>query len=63
MQDLSYDADLGTLGMDSINCMEVIIALEEMFHIAFIEEELLLYNINSVNKLADIIEKKLAYAV
>ncbi|MEO3944716.1 acyl carrier protein [Gorillibacterium sp. CAU 1737] len=54
------DEPLGALGLDSINCMDIVVNLEEEFGIVFEDEELLLDNLNTVGKLRSVVETKLA---
>jgi len=58
VETMSGDEPLHTLGMDSINCVEIILQLEEEFNIAFEDEELMLDNLNSINKLCKIVKHK-----
>ncbi|MEW9700444.1 acyl carrier protein [Paenibacillus sp. SI8] len=55
---LSGDEALSKIGLDSINCMEVVVNLEEEFSITFSDEELLLDNLNTLNKLVQIVSLK-----
>ncbi|MCD1258643.1 acyl carrier protein [Paenibacillus athensensis] len=55
---MSGDELLSTIGMDSINCMEIVVNIEEEFSVTFNDEELLLDNLNTLNKLAQIVEQK-----
>lgn len=58
IRNMSGDEFLGTIGMDSINCMEIVVNIEETFNISFNDEELLLDNLNTINKLTAIVEQK-----
>lgn len=49
------DEDLVALGMDSITFIRVIVALEEEFDIEIPDEKLLLTEMNTVSKMADVI--------
>ncbi|NEW06274.1 acyl carrier protein [Paenibacillus sp. SYP-B3998] len=60
MVELSGDEALNTIGMDSINCMEIVVEIEEEFEITFSDDELLLESLNSLNKLTAIVEQKLS---
>jgi acyl carrier protein len=53
------DAPLSAIGLDSLNCMEIVVNLEEEFSVAFHDEELLLDRLNTVNKLCAIVQDKL----
>jgi acyl carrier protein len=59
VRQLPGDELLNTIGLDSLNCMEIVIQIEEFFEIAFEDEELLLENLNTLNKLMGLIESKL----
>ena len=56
---LSPDESLNRIGVDSVNFIEIVISLEEEFNIAFEDDELLLQNLNTINKLKTIISNKL----
>ncbi|MFC5468083.1 acyl carrier protein [Cohnella suwonensis] len=58
LEKMSGDAPLGALGLDSLNCMEIVVHLEERFDIAFHDEDLLLDRLNTMNKLNDIVRRK-----
>ncbi len=53
------DDSLAKVGMDSISCMDVVVQIEEAFDVNFFDEELLLDNLNTVDKLCDIVKSKL----
>ncbi|WP_438432811.1 acyl carrier protein [Gorillibacterium sp. sgz500922] len=53
------EESLGTLGLDSLNCMDIVVSLEEAFGIVFEDEELLLESLNTVGKLERIVGDKL----
>ena len=53
------DLPLGLLGLDSLNCMDIVVNLEEEFNIVFQDEELLLDNLNTIAKLTAVVEAKL----
>jgi acyl carrier protein len=55
---LSGDDSLSSIGMDSLNCMDIVVNIEEEFSISFNDEELLLDNLNSINKLTNIVAQK-----
>jgi acyl carrier protein len=59
VNELPGDELLSTIGLDSLNCMEIVIQIEEFFGIAFEDEELLLENLNTLNKLMGLIDSKL----
>lgn len=56
---MSGDEPLSTIGLDSLNCMEIVVNIEEEFAITFHDEELLLDNLNTINKLCGAVSKKL----
>lgn len=49
--------DLEHVGMDSLNCMELIVKLEEVFHIQIPNEQLGLSYVRSVQAICDLVEK------
>lgn len=55
----SGDDNLSRVGVDSVNFIEIIISLEDKFNIVFDDEELLLDNLNTLNKLEKVINEKL----
>jgi acyl carrier protein len=55
------EAPLSAIGLDSLNCMEIVVNIEEEFSIAFHDEELLLDRLNTINKLCAIVEQKLQH--
>ncbi len=59
IKELSPDESLNRIGVDSVNFIEIVISLEEEFNIAFEDDELLLQNLNTINKLKNIISNKL----
>ena len=50
-----FEEDLSALGMDSITFIRVIVALEEEFDIEIPDDKLLLTEMNTVSKMADVI--------
>ena len=59
VQQLGGDEPLATIGLDSISCMDIVVQLEELFNVTFEDEELLLDNLNSMNKLHGLVASKL----
>lgn len=55
--DISIKDDLQYIGMDSLNCMELIIALEENFQIEIPEDKLGLKFICTIYDICKLIEK------
>lgn len=62
IKNISGDETLNRIGVDSVNFIDVIISLEDKFNITFDDEELLLQNLNTINKLYKIISEKLGNA-
>jgi acyl carrier protein len=60
VEKLPGDQPLRVIGMDSLNVMDIIVNLEDTFNIAFNEDELLMDNINTIDKLTRIIGQKTA---
>ncbi len=56
---ISADENLNRVGVDSVNFIQIIIGLEDNLHIVFDDEELLLDNLNTLNKLENVINQKL----
>ncbi len=56
---ISADENLNRVGVDSVNFIEIIISLEDKLHIVFDDEELLLDNLNTLNKLENVVSQKL----
>ncbi|GIQ71277.1 acyl carrier protein [Xylanibacillus composti] len=59
MSQVAGDDALNDLGMDSLNCVDIVLSIEEEFDVIFNDEELLLENLNTINKLAETVEQKL----
>lgn len=53
------DEPLNSIGMDSLNCMDIVVSIEEEYNVSFNDEELLLDNLNSINKISAIVAQKL----
>lgn len=58
-EQLSAEEDLKEYGMDSLNAIELVVALEMEFGIEFSEEDLLVDNLCTIQKLADTVNKYL----
>lgn len=56
---LSVEKDLKDYGMDSLNAIELVVALEMEFGIEFSEEDLLVDNLCTIQKLMATVEKYL----
>ena len=59
-QNATADADLSTIGMDSITFIRIVVALEEAFEIEVPDEYLLMAEMNTVEKMASIVADALA---
>ncbi len=59
IREISGDETLNRIGVDSVNFIEIVIGLEDEFNITFEDDELLLQNLNTINKLKNIITQKL----
>lgn len=53
------DEDLSLLGMDSIAFIKIIVAIEESFKIEVPDEKLLITEMGTLNKMADVISTTL----
>ncbi len=58
-EQLSAEEDLKEYGMDSLNAIELVVALEMEFGIEFSEEDLLVDNFCTIQKLVDTVNKYL----
>ena len=56
-QEIAYDQDLGEVGFDSMKMMHLIVEIEMMFDIAFEDEDLLLENFMTIEKIVAMVEK------
>ncbi|MBG9941114.1 hypothetical protein ABD77_03115 [Brevibacillus formosus] len=61
--ELDYNQSLLEIGLDSLKTMELIIQLETGFHFNFEDEELLISNFSTVNRIAELIDNKLNFKV
>ncbi|MCP1311562.1 acyl carrier protein [Paenibacillus tyrfis] len=61
-QQYDLDQELGQLGLDSMKSVALVIDLEEQFDIIFEDEELLVENFSSLQKIIEIVECKLTGA-
>lgn len=55
---IDLDTDLVEYGLNSLNAIELVVRLEEEFEIEVDDENLLIDNINTINKLMSIINNK-----
>lgn len=58
-EQLSAEEDLKEYGMDSLNAIELVVVLEMEFGIEFSEEDLLVDNLCTIQKLVDTVNKYL----
>lgn len=56
---ISAEKDLKEYGMDSLNAIELVVSLEMEFGIEFAEEDLLVDNLCTIQKLMEVVEKNL----
>lgn len=50
-----YDTDLSEIGMDSVHFIQIIVSLEEIFHCEVPDSKLLLVEMNTINKIYDVL--------
>ncbi|HEX3029375.1 MAG TPA: acyl carrier protein [Clostridia bacterium] len=55
--ELDESADLREIGLDSISSIDVIVSMESEFNIAVDDEDLLIDNFNTIEKLIKLLEK------
>jgi acyl carrier protein len=58
VQNLPGNESLRVIGMDSLNCVDIVVGIEQEFGIVFNDEELLMENLNTVDKLVSIVTTK-----
>lgn len=56
-EEISLEKDLKEYGMDSLNAIELVVALEMEFGIEFAEDDLLVDNLSTVQKLILVVRK------
>ncbi len=54
---MQVDEELLALGMDSIAYVQIIVSLEENFHIKIPDEKLLFSEMSTVNKILEVVSK------
>jgi len=60
-EDIADDANLAEeFGVDSVNLFEIVVGLEEVFGISLADEELSVEAFSTVEKIAAVVERKLA---
>jgi|WetSurSiteA1Bulk_404760.scaffolds.fasta_scaffold664086_1 acyl carrier protein len=57
------DDPLHQVGMDSLNCVEVVVNIEKEFNVEFNDDELLIDNLNTIHKLSRIVAGKIGVVV
>ena len=58
--DFNDDVDLFDYGyVDSLGATEIVLFLEDAFHITITQEDITLYPMNTVNEIAEVAERKL----
>jgi acyl carrier protein len=57
LSQIGYDEDIGQYGLDSIKGIQAMILLEGEFDIELVDEDLLLENVNTINKIKKTFEK------
>ena len=58
--DFNDDVDLFDYGyVDSLGATEIVLYLEDTFHISITQEDITLYPMNTVNEIAEVAERKL----
>ncbi|MGF7050450.1 acyl carrier protein [Paenibacillus sp. DS2015] len=57
-QEIGYKEDLSILGLDSLKSISLVVELEMLFDIAFEDEELLMQNFSSIEKIAQLVNEK-----
>ncbi len=60
IENISANDDLKEYGIDSLNAIELVVELEMTFKIEFSEDELLLDNLCSIQKLINIVESHIS---
>lgn len=56
---LSGETSLTTIGIDSLNCIDVVVNIESNFNIEFDDEDLFMENLRTLDRLHNIVSKKL----
>jgi len=58
--DIAFDADLREYGMDSVNCIILIVAIEDLYNFEFADEDLVLKNFVTINNLVEYVSNRLS---
>lgn len=59
-EELEYDTDLFSIGLDSITAMSLVLTLQETFEVAFETSEISFDNFRTLGNIVELIEKKYA---
>lgn len=60
--DFTDDVDLFDYGyVDSLGATEILLYLEDTFHISITQEDITLYPMNTVNEIAEVAERKVRH--
>ncbi|MCI9439601.1 MAG: acyl carrier protein [Lachnospiraceae bacterium] len=59
-EEICFDDDLREHGMDSINCIMIIVEIEDLYQFEFADEDLILENFRTINKLVDYVIGKIS---
>lgn len=57
-EELSDDRDIFSLGLDSVNAMNLIFGLQDAFEVQFSTDEINFENFRTVSKIIELIQKK-----
>ena len=60
IQTSEFDTDLSTVGMDSITFIRIVVALEEAFEIEVPDDYLLMTEMNTIEKMTNVVAEALA---
>lgn len=56
---IDIETDLREHGMNSINCIKIIVAIEDFYGFEFDDEDLILENFVTINNLAEYVNRKI----
>lgn len=59
VEEICNDDDLSELGMNSITAIELVVEVEEKYDFEFNDEDLLVDNFKTINRLVSYIEKRI----
>ena len=61
--DFTDDVDLFDYGyVDSLGATEIVLFAEDRFHVSITQEDITLYPMNSIDEIAEVVERKLSGA-